>query len=240
MEFTFPIRRIYGTLVKEYIELPIEAMNFVPFSDFYALKSLADKEKYPYLAIFPSQARLFYALGVITSRTKIPPGMPVQSDFVSGKPALLVPQSSLDYLKPKSESFVLIGMGYNFELWNLEIFRSYATQILEQWETQGSIDSKLVMRKWHPWSSLRASVAVERFGESSQYRTTAELRTTYIILHYFDYVTEGRRKTERDLGRLVISLFDAYIEGATNIAEILAVHEACKVKIPGASNQMMP
>ncbi len=227
---TFPIKRLYGRRIDDLVEFSREARYFIPFDDFFAVRSQTDRSRF--LSIFPFEtwSTTLRVLGLRPESKPVPPGtvyVPIIGE--EGKTALRLSRFLLDYLHPQSDSVVVIGQSYSFELWDRKAFEIYERKISEEWETEGSIDTRLVMQKWHPWSRLRARVMVQPC-EGQYYRTTAELKAAGIELHHFDYLTTGRYKTIRDLGRRVISLFDAYTEGATNIPEILAIHEVWKVR----------
>ena len=231
MLYIFPhTKRIYGTLFNELVELPKEARLFIPFSDFFAALGLADKR--PFLSVYPSENwfNTFRTLGFIPDSKTVPTGSAyIPLIATRERTALRLSKTLLDYLRPESTSVVIIGQGYSFELWDEKTFKRYEREKLEEWNEEGSIDTRLVMQKWHPWSRLRARVMVQP-SEEQQYRTVAELKVESINFCRIDYVTSGRYRTVHDLGRRVISLFDAYIEGATNVPEILAVHEAYTIR----------
>jgi len=230
MIHTFPYQRLHGSLSQGLVEFPNEAKLFIPFSDFFAARGYEDR--YHFLAIYPSDnwSCMIRVFGFIPGADPVSAGIAYLPLEVTEKTIAFRPTPTLlDHLHPESNSVVVIGQGYSFELWDEKAFSRYTREKLEEWHKEGSIDTRLIMQKWHPWSRLRARVVVQP-NEGQSYRTIAELKGGGVELYRFDYSTWGHYKTIRDLGRRVISLFDAYIEGATNLPEILAVHEACKVR----------
>ena len=233
----FPIKRLYGRRVYDLVEFSREARFFLPFDNFFAIRSQTNMANF--LSIFPSEtwSTTLSVLGFRAESRPVPPGafyVPIIED--EDKTAFRLSKSLVDHLRPESDSVVVIGQIYSFELWDEKAFNRYVTNVLEEWETEGTIDTKLVMQKWHPWSVLKAKVVVE--PSEGAYRTTAVLKARDTELFHFDYLTWGRYKTGRDLDRRVISLFDSFIEGATNIPDILDVHKACKIRIPGYNNPL--
>ena len=220
--FEFPLKRIEGIRSDRKVKLSKEAKLFIPYTDLYPVQGFADR--FRYLSIYPVEnlSRLL--------NTKLrSENFTISLTETENAIELEVPSRSLEHLRPSSESIVIVGLGYTFELWDGKSFQVYVREKIEEWDSQGSIDTVLKMEKWHPWSRLRGRVTVQPISEH-EYRTLAELTAFGIVLHRLNYVTSGRRNTTNDLGRRVISLYDAYIEGATNDPQILAVHEVFKIK----------
>ncbi len=224
MVVIFPRTRIHTVVLDGVIHLPKKSEGFFPRESYVATQSEVDKFKFFSIYAHESWYKTLEILGFDFEQEPLPRGA-VQLEPIFRRDAVLrFPRESLDYLSiKKTENVTLISQGSSVELWERKAFELYESMILEQWETDGSIDTKLVMHKWHAWSRLRARVVVQ--PHKTGYRTTAELKSDYLVLKFFDYVTHGKYKTTRDLGRIVLSLFDAYLEGATNIPEILAVHQ---------------
>ena len=104
-----------------------------------------------------------------------------------------------------------------------ELFRS-----LEDigWEIRGSLDTRLDLSRSTSYSLLQARVEIKK---SAVYRTSAKLSAPEETIVRISYTSPTKRNALEDLGRRVISLFEAYITGSTNERHRLEAYEKYKV-----------
>ena len=100
--------------------------------------------------------------------------------------------------------------------------RQYWRQLRDwNWTMSGTLDVELELRKSTSYSLLKAEVIIKK---SDVYTTSARLVAPEEDIVRIDYTSVTQDDVINDLGRRVISLFEAYFTGNTNERHILEVH----------------